>query len=62
MVLTRFKPSLSEGMDKFLALGMHTIISIVLFMFKVKLLFLDQLDMLSNFFKMVDGLTDGIIR
>ena len=44
MVFTRFIPSISGGMDRFLALGLRKIISIVLFMFKVKLLFLAHLD------------------
>ena len=49
-------------MDRFLALSLRTIISIVLFMFRVKLLFLAHLDMWSISSKMVDELTDGIIR
>ena len=48
-------------MDKFLALGSRTIISIVLFRFKVELLFLAHLDMWSISSEMVDELTNGII-
>ena len=55
-------PSISGGMDKFSAPGSRTIISIVLFRFKVELLFLAHLDMWSISSKMVDDLTDEMTK
>ena len=49
-----------RGDGQVLSSRLRTIISIVLFMFRVKFLFLAHLDMWSISSKMVDELTDGI--